>query len=136
MDFSYQGCHPSQLATLAAHTHTIQEVEQPWYLDSGANNHVTSTLENLTLDQQPYPKNDQVRVGNGGGFLINNTSSSLLSTLNSTFLLQNIIHCPHASLNLLSIQCFCQDNSCYFVLTTFSFVVKDIQTKETLLQGL
>jgi hypothetical protein len=54
MDFSYQGRHPpSQLAAMAAHTQGPTETEQPWYLDSGANHHITSELENLTL-QQPY----------------------------------------------------------------------------------
>ncbi|KAJ0038846.1 hypothetical protein Pint_23826 [Pistacia integerrima] len=54
MDFTYQGRHPpAQLATMAAHTHVTQEVEQPWYLDSGANNHITFELGNLTLQQSP-----------------------------------------------------------------------------------
>ncbi|KAF5455849.1 hypothetical protein F2P56_025384 [Juglans regia] len=74
MDFSYQGRHPpAQLAAMAAHTHGTQEVEQPWYLDSGANNHITSELDNLTLQQQPYQGKEQVTVGNGGGLLITNT---------------------------------------------------------------
>lgn len=52
MDFSYQGRHPpSQLAAMIAHTHVEQESKQPWYLDSGANNHITFDLENLTLQQ-------------------------------------------------------------------------------------
>ncbi|KAF5467872.1 hypothetical protein F2P56_012083 [Juglans regia] len=74
-------------------TLTEKEDEQPWFLDSGANNHVTSALENLTLQQQPYQGPAQVTVGNGG------------------------------------------DNNCYFVLTSSSFVVKDMQTNKVLLQG-
>ncbi|KAA8515498.1 hypothetical protein F0562_018891 [Nyssa sinensis] len=68
MDFSYQGRHPpAQLAAMAAHTHVPQENDQPWFLDSGANNHVTSALENLTIQQQPYQGSTQVTVGNGEG---------------------------------------------------------------------
>ncbi|KAJ0098197.1 hypothetical protein Patl1_28420 [Pistacia atlantica] len=70
MDFNYQGRHPpTQLAAMAAHTHTIQEPKQPWYLDRGANNHITSELENLILNQQPYHGNDKVTVGNRGEIL-------------------------------------------------------------------
>ncbi|KAJ0009705.1 hypothetical protein Pint_33476 [Pistacia integerrima] len=58
----------------------------------------------------------------------------LLNSKNK-FLLHNILHCPHASFNLLSIQKFCSDNSCYFVLTASHFFVKDLQTRKILLQG-
>jgi len=136
MDFSYQGRHPpAQLAAMAAHTQEEQGFEQPWYLDSGANNHITSELQNLTLHQQPYHGNDKVTVGNGGGLHITNTGSSMLATPESQFLLTNILHCPSASSNLLSIQRFCFDNNCYFILTATHFFGKDLQTKEILLQG-
>jgi hypothetical protein len=35
----------------------------------------------------------------------------------------------------LSIQQFCRDNNCYFILTATHFTIKDMQTKEILLQG-
>ena len=60
MDFSYQGRHPpSQLAAMAAYTHVADEEEQPRYLDSGANHHVTADLKNLT-EKQPYQGNESV----------------------------------------------------------------------------
>jgi hypothetical protein len=78
MDFAYQGRHPpSQLAAMAATTHSATELEQPWYFDSNANHHITPKLENLTL-QQPYQGTETVTVGNGGGLQIANTSSSTL----------------------------------------------------------
>ena len=90
MDYSYQGRHPpSQLTAMAAHTHGAIEHDMPWYLDSGANHHITLELENLTL-QQPYQGIENVTVGNGGGLQIANTSSSLISTLNNLFCLNNI----------------------------------------------
>ncbi|KAJ0045806.1 hypothetical protein Pint_06093 [Pistacia integerrima] len=117
---------PAQLAAMVAHTHIVQEPEQPWYLDSGANNHITSELENLTLNQQPYHGNDTVTVGNGGGLTITTTGSSFLSNSNTRFFLSDILHCPNASSNLLSIQKFCHDNNCYFILTSTHFLVKDM----------
>ncbi|KAJ0079013.1 hypothetical protein Patl1_24124 [Pistacia atlantica] len=77
---------------MAAHTHVTQEAEQPWYLDSGANNHITSELGNLTLQQQPYQGNDKVTVGNGGGLVITNTGSSMHLNSKNKFLLHNILH--------------------------------------------
>jgi hypothetical protein len=74
-------------------------------------------------------------VGNGGGLQIANTGSSLLSSSNTHFCLKNILHCPHASSNLLSIQKFWKDNHCYFILTATCFLIKDMLTKEILLQG-
>ncbi|KAJ0097485.1 hypothetical protein Patl1_28416 [Pistacia atlantica] len=70
---------------MAAHIHTIQEPKQPWYLDSGANNHITSELENLTLNQQPYHGNDTVTVSNGGGLHITTTGSCFLSNSKTKF---------------------------------------------------
>ncbi|KAA8547071.1 hypothetical protein F0562_003500 [Nyssa sinensis] len=52
MDFSYQGRHPpAQLTAMATHTHVTQEPDQPWFLDSGANNHDLQT--NKVLLQGP-----------------------------------------------------------------------------------
>jgi hypothetical protein len=103
MDFSYQGRHPpSQLAAMAAHTHNVNDNE-PWFANSGANNHITTALDNLAL-QQPYQGGETVTVGNGGGLQISNTGSTLIQTPTSTLHLNNVLHCPLASANLLSIQ--------------------------------
>jgi len=86
------------------------------------------------LHWQPYHRNGKVIVGNGGGLYISNTGFSIFATPTSKFLLTNILHYPSSSSNLLSIQCFCFDNNCYFILITTHFFVKDLQTKEILLQ--
>ncbi|KAJ0045368.1 hypothetical protein Pint_05982 [Pistacia integerrima] len=78
---------------------------------------------------------DHVTVGNGGGLNITTTGSCFLSNSKTKFFLSDILHCPNASSNLLSIQKFCHDNNYYFLLTTTHFLVKDMQTRETLLQG-
>lgn len=110
MDFTFQRRHPpSQLAAMAAHTHVAIDEEQPWYLDSGANNHVTHDIQNLSL-QQPYTGNENVTIGNGNGLQISNMGSSLLITPHTKLSLNDILHCPNASTNLLSIQKFCKDN--------------------------
>ena len=128
MDYSYQGKNPpSQLAALVARTHPATAApneEDPWYADSGANNHVTAALGNLTL-QEPFKGDDEVAIGNGTGLAIYNIGSSVLYSskypFQQPFKLNHILHCPTAAANLLSIHKFCVDN----ILTDSNFFVKD-----------
>ena len=49
MDYSYQRRHPStQLLAMVAHTNAAFE-DQKWFVDSGANAHITNELENLII---------------------------------------------------------------------------------------
>jgi hypothetical protein len=134
MDYSFQGRHPSsQLAAMMAQTNSEIE-DQQWFADSGANAHITNELEHLSI-QQPFQGKESVAVGNGAGLEITHTGSKILNSYNYQFHLKNILHCPQAATNLLSIQKFCQDNSCYFILTASHYFVKDIKTHAILLEG-
>jgi transposase InsO family protein len=135
MDYSFQGQHPpSQLAAMVAHTNSqFSDEEQPWYVDSGANQHITVDLENLNISQEPYQVHTDVDVGNGSTLQIANTGSASLSAHNFTFKLNHVLHCPNVPINLLSIQKFCEDNNCLFELTASSFLVKDLRTRQVLL---
>jgi hypothetical protein len=135
MDYTYQGHHPPpQLAAMVAQTNSTCE-EQSWFADSGANAHITSELENLTIQPQPFQGPELVAVGNGAGLNIEHTGSTIIHSSNIPFHLKNILHCPTATTNLLSIQKFCQDNNCYFILTSSHFFVKDLRTHALLLEG-
>lgn len=134
MDFAYQGKPPpTQLATMAVHTQPLQG-DQPWLADSGANSHITYDLANLTL-QQPYQGTEIVAVGKEASLPIVNIGSTFVHAQSSSFHLNNILYCPSASVNLLSIQQFCQDNDCHFILNSSSYCVKDNQMGKILLQG-
>lgn len=112
MDFSFQGHHPpTQLTTMAAYTHIPQD-DQPWYVDSGANNHITAAMGDLSLAQQ-YQGNETIVVGNGTSLQILGTSSI---SLPHNLTLQRVLYCLNAVANLLSIQKFCQDNDYYFLI--------------------
>lgn len=134
MDYAYQGRHPpKELAAMVAQSNLLHE-DETWLADSGATNHITADLENLTL-QQPYQGTETVAVGNGNGLNIAHTGSTTYHLPNSDLHLNDILHCPNVSTNLLSIQKFCQDNNCYFKLTDSYFLVKDNLTGAILLQG-
>jgi hypothetical protein len=133
-NYAYQGRHPpTQLAAMVAQNNAEFE-SQDWLADSGANAHITADAENITHPQQ-FEGNDVVGVGNGAGLVIKNTGSSFLHSNNSKFLLRNVLHCPKATANLLSINKFCLDNDCLFELTGYDFTVKDNQTGMVLLHG-
>ena len=78
-----------------------------------------------------------VAVGNRYGLKIDNAGSTLLHSSNSSFdfHLKNVLHCPNSYANILSIQIFCLDNDCHFILTSSHFFVKDNLTKAILLEG-
>jgi hypothetical protein len=133
MDYAFHGKNPPiQLAAMVAHTNSAYE-EQQWLADSGANAHITNQLKNLQI-QQPFRQKEEVAVGNGIGIQIKNTSSTLFHSPHSSFKMSNILHCPQASTNLLSIKKFCKDNFCYFILTLSHYFVKDLLTHATLLE--
>lgn len=134
MDYAYQGRHPpSEFAAMVSQSNALHE-DEGWLADSAVNNHITADLENLNI-QQTYNGTEDVAIGNGSALPIAYISSSHFETPNSVVHLKNILHCPKAVANLVSINKFCHDNHCYFKLTDSYFLVKDNLTKEILLQG-
>jgi hypothetical protein len=104
------------------------------YADSGANNHVTNDIANLSL-HEPYGGDELVVVGNGSGLSIQNTVSLNLHTPSSSFNLNCVFHCLTAVANLLSINQFCLDNDYFFILIGSQYFIKDNKTGKTLLEG-
>jgi hypothetical protein len=98
--------HTWQPWSLEPNSLLLNPNDQPWYADSGANNHVTAAIENLQL-QEPFKGEEEVAVGNGSGLPISHAGSSLLYNSHFPFKLNNILHCPGAAANLLSIQKLC-----------------------------
>lgn len=69
-----------------------------------------------------------VGVGNGAGLTIQHSGSSIVqSSLPNCpqLLLKDVLHCPKASANLLSVNKFFIDNNCWFALIGSNFLVKD-----------
>jgi hypothetical protein len=118
---------------MVAQTYTIPE-DDPWYADNGANNHITNDVANLSLHES-YGGDDFVAIGNGSRLPIHNTGSFTLQTPSSSFHFNRVLHCPTAMAKLLSINQFCLDNDCFFILTGSHYFVKDNKTGMTLLEG-
>ena len=66
-------------------------------------------------DISHYKGMDQIKVGNGQGIHIANKGNALYPSLqNSSLKLCNVLHVPHLTKSLLSVQKFTTDNSCFF----------------------
>ena len=107
------------------------------YADSGATNHVTSDLANLSIHSE-YQGPDRLAVGNGQQLQISHTGKTVLSSigLSSKILHLNHMLCvPKIAKNLLSISRITKDNNAYAEFNCDSCFIKDKSTKETLLQG-
>ena len=53
--------------------------QQVWITDTGATNHMTTDLSNLSL-ATPYPSHESVQTANGAGLPISHIGSSTLHT--------------------------------------------------------
>jgi len=60
---------------------------------------------------------------------------TMLRSLKGTFTLSNVLHIPHITKPLLSIQKFYRDNNVYFEFHASVFYVKDLTTKAVLLSS-
>ena len=107
-----------------------------WYPDSGATHHMTPDVSHLT-ERMDYHGGEQVLVGNGKGLHIEHIGSSVFQPFSSSysFKLQNLLHVPHITKNLLSVSQFARDNGVYFEFFPDSCFVKSQASKEILLQG-
>uniref|UniRef100_A0A2N9GHH1 Retrovirus-related Pol polyprotein from transposon TNT 1-94-like beta-barrel domain-containing protein n=1 Tax=Fagus sylvatica TaxID=28930 RepID=A0A2N9GHH1_FAGSY len=126
---------PSPPQSQAFMTTTASPIDQVWYLDTGATNHITSDLANITYNTEDYRGPDQVRVGNGQGLQIHHIGSSILCSSSKNFFLTNILHVPQIRHNLLSLYQFAKDNNVFFEFHPSFFCVKDLFSAATLLKG-
>lgn len=89
-------------------------VDSNWYPESGASNHITNDLAHLSVSS-PCSADSKVLVGNGSGLSVQHIGSSkLVAPNNNSFLLNNLLHVPSITKNLISVSQFTRDNNVYF----------------------
>ena len=106
-----------------------------WYPDISATHHLTNDLANLNVRADDYNGNDQIRVGNGTALPIHHIGTTQLTAPSTSFILQNVLHVPTITNNLLSVQKFTSDTNTFIEFHPKLFNVKDQVTRRTLLQG-
>ncbi|KAJ3698372.1 hypothetical protein LUZ61_002077 [Rhynchospora tenuis] len=105
-----------------------------WFLDSGATAHVTPDINNLT-SSLPYAGTDTVHIGNGAGLSILNIGSTVIYTSIKPIYLNNVLHVPKITKNLLSISQLLRDNDVIVEFSSSYCFIKDRVTHQTLLLG-
>jgi histone deacetylase 1/2 len=108
-----------------------------WYPDSGASFHVTADARNI---QEPsfFDGADQVFIGNGQGLPIHSSGFSVFPSPilpNTQLSLNNLLHVPSITKNLMSVSQFARDNSVYFEFHADYCVVKSQANNAVLLKG-
>ena len=103
------------------------------YVDSGATNHITADLNNLSL-QNDFKGKDKITVGNGHTLSISHTRSILVSSSDKPLLLNNILYAPKITKNLLSVSQITKDYNVFAQFHSNYCLFKDKNTKKVLLQ--
>ncbi|KAL4291628.1 hypothetical protein GQ457_14G026100 [Hibiscus cannabinus] len=106
-----------------------------WFVDSGASHHVSPDSSKL-VDGVEYSGPGKLIVGNGMHIGISRIGqSSLLSTSSRTLRLNNVLHVPSITKNLVSVSKLARDNNVFLEFHARSCVVRDEGTGAVLLTG-
>jgi hypothetical protein len=100
-----------------------------WIIDSGATNHVTSDINNLS-SFFAYTGPDKLQIGNGFGLSISHIGSQTFKIAHHSIKLTNVLHVPQFSTNLISLSQLLLDNPSLSITFSSSFcTIKDLHIK-------
>ncbi|RZB65689.1 Retrovirus-related Pol polyprotein from transposon RE2 [Glycine soja] len=132
VDFEmYLQCEECLSTPIPVTTNVVQRYQH----GQGASHHITNDLTNLTL-KDDYHGNDNLQVANGYQLPITHIGSTTIPTNGSSLRLSDILYVPNVTQNLISVSQLCQTNKVSIEFFPWHFEVKDLRTRELLLQGL
>lgn len=111
-----------------------QVPQQVWLTGSGATNHMTHDLNNLSF-ATPYPQHGIVQTANGEGLPIIHIGNTVLRTPYQSINLHYVLYVPKLSHNLLSVHKICLDNNCWLIFDAYYFWIQDKVTGRILFKG-
>jgi hypothetical protein len=82
-----------------------------------------------------YNGPDQIFTASGSGMRIKHIGQSIIHTPYHDLQLNHILHVPQSSKNLASVHRLTSDNNVFFELHPDFFLIKDQESRKTLLQG-
>ncbi|KAL4280812.1 hypothetical protein GQ457_03G013600 [Hibiscus cannabinus] len=131
-------CHPSVSFTRFSPTvngpAATGSKDVVWFPDSGATHHITGDRSNLQ-SEMVYSGMDSLLMGNGNKVEITHVGPGTLSAVDRCLTLRNLLCVLDIKRNMLSVSQFARDNGIYFEFHPHNCYVKDVQTKEVLLEG-
>lgn len=105
-----------------------------WYPDSGVTNHITSNLQHLSLGNKEYKGTQSIFMGNGKSISISHIGNASIKDKRELHL-NNLLCMPQIKKNLMNVSQFANDNHAYFEFYPRFYVVRDLLSKDILLQG-
>lgn len=108
--------------------------DQNWYLDTGANTHVTSDLGRFS-SSTPYYGTTSVTSAGGHPLSIAHTGQGHIQTPSGIFFLDNLLHVPSLKSHLLSVHQFTKDNNCTLIFNSKEFHIVDNHTNQVKFKG-
>jgi histone deacetylase 1/2 len=109
-------------------------VDNNWYTDTGATDHITGQLEKLAV-REKYNGPDQIHTANGACMNIRHIGQSTIHTPDKILDPRNILHVPSTKKNLVSVHRLASDNNVYLEFHPEFFLIKDRDMRSTLLRG-
>jgi histone deacetylase 1/2 len=109
-------------------------VDNTWYTDTGATDHITGELEKLSI-RDKYNGGDQIHTTSGAGMNIKHVGHSTIRTPIRNLHLRNILHVPSTKKNLVSVHCLASNNNVFLEFHPNFFLIKDRDTRSTLVEG-
>jgi hypothetical protein len=98
-----------KLVAAAMNSYTI---DNNWYTDTGATDHITGELEKLSF-RNKYNGGDQIHTASGAGMNISHIGHTTVRTPNRDIHLKNVLYVPQATKNLASVHKLASDNSAF-----------------------
>lgn len=95
-----------------------------WLFDTGASRHIT--VDQLQLVSiMPYNKTSDVKLGNGSKMHIDNFGYDVLNIVGDcNFSLNNLLHVPKASSNLIFVNKLCHHNNVFIKFFPHGFFIR------------
>lgn len=112
----------------------LVQTDASWYPDSGATNHLTnaSPVSSMTTT---YTGPGKVLVGNGTALRMSTIGNLVIPTQSRTLNLQNMLHIPCVTNNVLFVSQFAKDNQVYVEFHDSYCLMKDSMSHRVLLRG-
>jgi histone deacetylase 1/2 len=94
-------------------THGGYGVDSNWYTDTGATDHVTRELDKMMIRDR-YNGGEQIHTANDSGMDIAHIGRVICHTPERKLFLNNVLHVPSTTKNLVSVHRLASDNNAYF----------------------
>lgn len=121
------------MAALIATPQTLQD--DSWYADSGASNHLTPEADKIN-NKTDYMGKEHMIIGDGSSLKIAHIGTGFLdTTYSSPLLLNDLLHVPTITKNLISVSKLTSDNNVSIEFFPHFCSVKDLETGKEVLRG-